>query len=305
MADGPRHGMTAALDTKPVSAPRPLIATEIGLDRFDPLSRIISYDDFNRGTCGWTQLIGNYEGSLDAMLPGFRPITSPMLSTLGHWDTGSHGGMTGSYAMKLATRPFDDAITVALKRLTARKAGPIRLEFYMTFKPEANELMLSQSDVKAIGFLLDLQGGSAGGQRVMPHLRYLNASGGSLQEKWQFKRGFPDFSDIGEAKETVSHFHLGEDGWEDLSGASQQLCYNEIPTKVNWHYVRFDFDLATMTATHFQCNDRVFDLSAFDSIRIPAMKNLWCMLNVCMFVETAADNRAFLYLDSVCLSGDF
>ena len=49
---------------------------------------------------------------------------------------------------------------------------------------------------------------------------------------------------------------------------------------MNWHYLRFDFDLATMKATGFRCNDRVFDLSSFDSIRIPAMKNLWCMLNL-------------------------
>jgi hypothetical protein len=35
------------------------------------------------------------------------------------------------------------------------------------------------------------------------------------------------------------------------------------------------------------------------------MRNLWCMLNLCFFVETDVDKRAFLYLDSVCLSGDF
>ena len=35
------------------------------------------------------------------------------------------------------------------------------------------------------------------------------------------------------------------------------------------------------------------------------MKNLWCMLNLCFFAETDTDKRAFAYLDSVCLSGDF
>ena len=38
---------------------------------------------------------------------------------------------------------------------------------------------------------------------------------------------------------------------------------------------------------------------------MPAMKNLWCMLNLAFFAETDTDKRAFLYLDSVCLSGDF
>ena len=282
-----------------------LVVCDVGLSRFDPLPRIIAYDDFDRGLCGWSQLTGNYEGSLDTMLPGFTQITSPMLSTLGHWETGSHGGIDGSYALKLATRPRRDAITVALKRLTYRRAGPIRFEFYSAFKPEANALALSQRDVKAFGFLFDLQSGAPDGERVMPHVRYLNATGGELAERWQFKRRRPEFSGFGDGEETVSHFHLADEGWEDLPGADQKLCYNEIPTKVNWHYVRFDFDLAAMRATHFQCNDRVFDLAAFDSIRIPAMKNLWCMLNVCLFVETSVDKRGFLYVDSACVSGDF
>ena len=87
--------------------------------------------------------------------------------------------------------------------------------------------------------------------------------------------------------------------------AIRRLCYNEIPTKVNWHYIRFDFDLATMKATGFRCNDRVFDVLNFNSLRLPAMKNLWCMLNLAFFCETDTDKRAFLYFDSVCLSGDF
>jgi hypothetical protein len=74
---------------------------------------------------------------------------------------------------------------------------------------------------------------------------------------------------------------------------------------VNWHYACLDFDLATMRATAFRCNDRRFDMSGFEPIRIPAMRNLWCMLNLCFFVETDVDKRAFLFLDSVCLSGDF
>ncbi|MDP3749385.1 MAG: hypothetical protein Q8Q88_20300 [Phenylobacterium sp.] len=285
---------------------RALLDADPGLSRFDPLPRILTYDDFDRGLCGWSQLIGNYEGDLDTMLPGYRPITSPMLSTLSHWDGGSHGGMDGSYVLKLATRPQRDALTVGIKRLTFRKAGPIRLEFYMTFKPEANALALSDQDLKAVGFLLDLQGGDkTGTERVMPHLRYLNADAQGLQQKWQFKPGAPRIHDIGDGEETVSHFHLEDDGWVDLPGGDQKLCYNEIATKVNWHYVCLDFDLATMKATGLRCNDRAFDLSGFDALRMPAMKNLWCMLNLAFFAETATDKRAFLYIDSVCLSGDF
>jgi len=285
-----------------------LLQADPQLSRFDPLPRIISFDDFDRGHCGWSPLVGNYEGSLDTLLPGYRDLTGPMLSTLSHWDGGSHGSYDGSYALKLATRAKRDALSVGIKRLTFRKACPIRLEFYMTFKPEATELTLSDRDVKSVGFLLDLQVGDrsgSGGQRVMPHIRYLNSRDGVLQQKWQFKRGSPLIENIGDTAETVSHFHLGDTDWEDLRGGGQRLCYNEIATKLNWHYVRFDFDIATMSALAFQCNDREFDVSGFDSLRMPAMKNLWCMLNVAMFAQTEADRRTFCYLDSICLSGDF
>jgi len=284
-----------------------IVRADPRLSRFDPLPRILSLDDFDKGHSGWSQLLGNYEGSLQTILPGYRNMTNPMLSTLSHWDSGSHGAMDGTYALKVATKARKDAVSVAIKRLTFRRACQIRLEFYGTFKPEATDLALSHRDLKSIGFLLDLQHGDRQGskaERVMPHLRYLNAKDGALQQKWQFKRRTPTVSEIGDRNETVSHFHLADESWEDLPNGAQKLCYNEIATKVNWHYFRFDFDLESMTALWFQCNDRVFDVSGFDPIRLPAMKNLWCMLNVCLFAETATDKRAFLYVDSVCLSGN-
>ena len=73
------------------------------LSRFDPLPRIICLDDFDRGLCGWTQLVGNYETrSTDAAR--LRPAHPAQLSTLPNWDFGSHGGVDGSYALKIATR---------------------------------------------------------------------------------------------------------------------------------------------------------------------------------------------------------
>ncbi len=277
------------------------------LSRFDPLPRIISHDDFSRGHCGWSQLVGNYEGDLDTMLPGYAQHTAAMLSTLGHWDAGSHGGMDSSYALKIATRPRAGARNVAIKRHTFRRRGPIRFEVYFTFKPEASELALSETDVRSIGFVFDLQGGDrdTADDRVMPHMRFLNAENGSHVQKWQFKSQATQFKAIGSADKTVSHDHLAPDGWRDLPDGGQRLCYNEIPTKINWTYLCFDFDLEAMKATGFRCNDRTFDMASFESLRIPAMKNLWCMLNFCLFAETDVDKRAFLYVDSVCISGDF
>jgi hypothetical protein len=277
------------------------------LSRFDPLPRIISCDDFSRGHCGWSQLVGNYEDDLDSMLPGYAQHTSAMLSTLGHWDSGSHGGLDSSYALKIATRPRAGAQNVAIKRHTFRKRGPIRFEVYFTFKPEATELRLGETDVRSIGFLFDLQSGDRDGdrQRVMPHLRFLNALNGEHLQKWQFKTETTALKPLGTTNKTHTHYHLAPEGWRDLPDGGQRLCYNEIPTKVNWTYLRFDFDLETMRATGLRCNDRDFDMSEFDSIRIPGMRNLWCMLNFGIFAETDIDKRAFLYVDSVCISGDF
>lgn len=284
-----------------------LLRADPALSRFDPLPRILSFDNFARGHCGWSQLVGNYEEDLDTMLPGYAQHTSAMLSTLGHWDAGSHGGMDSSYALKIATRPVAGARNVAIKRHTFRKRGPIRFEMYFTFKPEATELKLSETDVRSIGFLFDLQGGDgdANDARVMPHLRFLNALDGQHLQKWQYKPETERIIPIGTDNKTISHYHLAPEGWLDLPGGTQRLCYNEIPTKVNWTYLCFDFDLESMTALGLRCNDRSFDLSGFESIRIPAMKNLWCMLNFCLFAETDVAKRAFLYVDSLCISGDF
>jgi len=284
-----------------------LLHANPALSRFDPLSRIIAYDDFDGGLQGWTGLIGNYEHTLDAMLPQYRDLRAPMLSNLTVWDTGSDGSFSGAYAMKLATRPDPESLAVAVKRLTFRHLGPIRLEAYFTFKPEASELLLSETDVRAVGVLFDLQDvdRKENPERVMPHIRYLNARAGEQVARWQFKQERMPLLNIGDTGKTRSHFHLSQEGWEDIPDADQLLCYNEIATKHNWHYLRLDFDLATMSFGGLQCNDRTFDVATIAPMRMPAMANLWCMLNTVFWVETDKSKRAFLYIDSVLLSGDW
>ncbi len=277
---------------------------ESQLSRFEPLERILFYDDFDHGLQGWTPLIGNYEDSLDSILPDYRDLRGPMLSNLTQWDTGTDGSLNGNYALKLATRSRAGSMAVAIKRATFRHAGPIRLEAYFTFKPEANELRLSETDVRAIGVLFDLQDSDrkANPQRVMPHIRYHNAQDGAAISTWQTKSKVETLHAIGASGKTKSHFHLAPSGWQPLPEGQQKLCYNEIATKQNWHYLRLDFDLASMSFLRFQCNDRHFDLAEVEPMRIPAMANLWCMLNTAFWVETDRDKRAFLYLDSVLLS---
>lgn len=283
------------------------MSVDASLSRFDPLPRLLYVADFDRGLNGYMALIGNYEGSLDSLLPDYRDLRPPMLSNITMWDTGTAGGLDGTYALKLATRPRAGSLAVAVKRLTWRRAGRIRFEAYFAFKPEATELRLSSTDVRAVGFALDLQDGDRrgeGARRVMPHLRYLNASNGQMVEKWQFKRALEPMRDIGTSGETRSHFHLAPRGWEDVPGGDQRLCYNEIATKHNWHYVKIGFDLEAMAFTEFECNDRRFDPSGLAPMTLHAMPNLWCMLNPLMWVETDTDKRAFLYVDSAVLSAD-
>lgn len=275
------------------------------LSKFNPLPRIIAFDQFSKGFRGYTALVGNYEHTLDNVLPGFRDMNQPMLSNGTHWDTGSHGAHDGTYALKIATRPRRHSVNMALKRFTFRKACPIQIETYFALKPEATDLKLSAKDAGSFGLVLDLHDNE---RRVMPHVRYVNALDGERVEKWQFKRTIESAEDVGGANslgETRSHHHFGPDGWEDIPGGSQQLCYNEVPTKYNWHYLRLGFDLQSMTFTALQCNDRVFDVSAIEPMLMPPWPNLNCLFNVCWTAEADTDKRTFVYLDSVVVSGDW
>jgi hypothetical protein len=278
-----------------------LLHADPRLSRFDPLERILFYDDFDHGLQGWSELIGNYEGSLDSMLPEYQDLRPPMLSNLTMWDTGTAGSMEGAYALKLATRPRAGAIAVSLKRQTWRIPGTVQLEAYFCFKPEASELALSELDVRAVGVLFDVQDGET---RWMPHLRYLNAFEGRQVAQWQFKSQREPLLQIGDSGKTRSHFHLRPTGWSDVPGGRQLLCYNEIATKMNWHYLRIGLDLSERAFTGFQCNDRVYSAEGMETMQLPAMSNLWCMLNVVFWVETDVDKRAFLYVDSALLSGE-
>lgn len=274
---------------------------------FEPLQRLLYHDDFNDGMNGWGALIGNYEDRIDAMLPEYMDMRPPMLSNLTMWDAGTSGGIGGAYALKLATRAKPGTFCAAIKRYTFRTWDPLRVEAIVTFKPEASALELGETAVRAFGVVLDLQhadGQAAEPERVMPHLRYLNSWQGRRAERWQYKNRREPLVDIGASGKTRSHFHLKSNDWIDVPGGGQRLCYNEIATKHNWYYLRLDFDLAAMRFLGFRCNERELDVAGIEPMRLPAMPNLWSMLNVVFFVESDAATRAFLYLDSVAVSAD-
>jgi hypothetical protein len=127
------------------------------LSKYDPQKRIIYFDDFDEGINGWTELIGNYEDNLDSLLPGYRDLRPPQLSSVSMWDSGTVGSLDGIYALKIATRAKKGHQAVSIKRTTFRHAGPLRMETYFTFKPEANVLSLSDTAVRSVGFFFDLR----------------------------------------------------------------------------------------------------------------------------------------------------
>src|SRR5690625_731763 len=109
------------------------------LSKFRPLSRILTPDDFNTGLHGWVELGGNYNGkgeysSLDRHFRDFRP---PQLSTCNFFDVGTHGAMSGTYALKLATRPYPGHTATGIRRLTMSGRGLLQIEAYLAYKAEA------------------------------------------------------------------------------------------------------------------------------------------------------------------------
>lgn len=284
---------------------RALLHTQPHLSRFEPLTRILYYDDFDEGMHGWSQLIGNYEYTLDSILPDYADIRPPQLSNLTMWDTGTAGSMAGTYALKMATRPRAGSIGVGIKRQTFRKLTRIQFECYFCFKPEAAELRLSATDVRAFGVLFDIQGGYHDPRaRWMPHLRYLNALDGQRAGRWQTKPETRRIEKIGGSGETVSHFHLGPEGWIDVPGSDQIVCYNEIATKMNWSYLRVGIDLEAQRFTGFQCDEQHFGPDGMHVIQMAPMPNLFNMLNTLFWVETDVNKSAFLYIDSCLLSAE-
>ena len=82
----------------------------------------------------WVPLIGNYAHRRDSISPEYRDLRPPVLSNLTLWDTGTHGSMGSTYA---------------LKRHTFRQLSQIQLECHFTFKPEASILRGGEMDVNS------------------------------------------------------------------------------------------------------------------------------------------------------------
>ncbi len=284
-----------------------LMHADPALGKFEPLPRIIVYDDFNRGLCGWTQLIGNYEDTLDNVR-NCEDARPPMLSSAPMFDIGSHGAMDGTYSMKIATRPQAGHSAFAVKRMTWQRLGVIQLEAFFTYTVEASKLTLGDEDFRALTMEMDIQGDAEDrGLRALPAIRYHNSQEGELRRRWQIraKHLAPKVKTGSSGKASAGSGHpLRPDEFEDIPDSYQPLCYNEIATKINWHYARWLVDLDRLQMLEFQCNDRVYDVGGRAPVTGSAESNLAYLMNLSFAVEADADRRCFLYIDSVLLSAE-
>lgn len=316
---------TAALTTAMRTAIR---ASDVRLSKFNPLPRILTLDDFNEGTNGWTELIGNFNGrgdldTVDAHMRDFRP---PQLSNATFFDTGTHGAMTGTYSLKLATREHPGHTSTAIRRLTMAGRGRLQIEAYLTYKAEAQlggeesddqyggvewdgNLHPSEAQFGAFTVATDLCGD--GGIRYHTVARFQNTDeDGNLVRRLSY----PVVTEPTPKEHLEGKFALpyaadftapDPEDWRYL-GDPIEMCFNEVPTKVNWHYLRWVIDTETRTNVEFQLNDRLIDMS---DVPVPAYdepyESLDNLLNFYFSVRTLSGVRNFLYLDSVVISADW
>jgi hypothetical protein len=59
------------------------------LGKFNPLQRILFYDDFDEGLNGWCELIGNHDGRLDQVRSIIADCRPPQLSSCTFFDIGA------------------------------------------------------------------------------------------------------------------------------------------------------------------------------------------------------------------------
>lgn len=302
------------------------------LERFNPLSRIFFHDDFDRSVHGWCELIGNHNGDLNQVRKAMEDLRAPQLSNLPFWDIGSHGALTGDYALKIATRARADHMAQLIKRTTMAKPGLVQFETYFTFKAEQRKEEVlqayhgdgassspaewdgnthpSEADFGEFTFSNDMCIGPGPRQRAHCAIRYVNAlPDGTFPRQWYYKTSVQPSTKMvrsGIVKDPKDYHVTDPSDWIPIPSSKQDFCYNELPTKVNWHYLRWQFDTSKLQNVLLQVNDMVLDLSEIPVPRYDhAYLGLNNLLNFCVDVRTYKDVRNFMYLDSILVSTDW
>ena len=315
-----------------------LISDTLSLSRFSPLSRILTCDVFSSGLNGWMALMPNFTQAPDfdtresvVVKHQWPPV---MLSSATYRYPGTHGALSGTYSMKLSTRPvvnpYDQmpapgSLGHAIKRMSFHQLKRKRLQFEMWFAYTAEQDRvngsgdlggLSENSLRAFGVGFDLQERAS---RAFAGVRYLNSVDGKPQRKWQYIQPAVSATDASWAygtegdwcKKGVDPLWYGRrypdgrhDGFQSIPGGEQELCYNETDCKINWLYFRLLLDIENREYVEMQAQDRIFDMRGIPIYPISAYARIEGLLNPLIWVENDAARRVFLYVDSAVISQD-
>jgi len=316
--------------TKTISGP-------LELDRFDPLSRILTFDVFRSGFNGWMTLMPNFTqppdfGTRETVFEKTQ-VAPVMLSSATFRYPGTHGAMSGNYSLKLSTRPVAsryEEIPVpgsfghALKRLSFHRPqrGLVQLEMWFSYTAEQDRVAgsddlagISERAIRAFGVSFDIQDR---GDRYFAGARYLNSVNGELKQRWQLMRAAEctdeewAYGRKGEwNRRGVDNFWYGRrypdgrhDGFQDIIDGDQQLCYNETDCKINWLYFRLLFDTEKREYVELQCEDETFDVRGIGFTIVPTYARIEKLLNPNIWVENDTDRRVFMFVDSILISSE-
>ncbi|MFV0253176.1 MAG: DUF6772 family protein [Beutenbergiaceae bacterium] len=304
-----------------------VISYERELQKFNPLDRVITYDDFDKGFNGWLDLTPNYVyenfESFDSVvdLSSWAPV---MLSSAAHRFAASHGSMEGTYSLKLTTAPTGASHTLppapgsmgmAIKRLS-RFGDPskIQIEAWYSYTAAQEREGLGEDAIRAFGFFFDVQDGE---RRYMPGIRYVNCLGGNMVRKWQYwkvrdgvtREDWNFGVRNGWCKVGIDNQWYGRrypdgsaDGFQWIPDGRQNLIYNETPDKINWQYLRLTVDVTKREYVEFQSMDRIFDLRGIQPTLQEPYGSIDNLINPVFFIETDTDQSVHLYLDSIVYS---
>lgn len=304
-----------------------VVAVERQLERYNPLGRVMAFDDFDRGFCGWMDLTPNFVYDDYESFDSVVDLTSwapTMLSSASMRFAASHGSMDGTYSLKLSTAPVaaphteppaNGSMGVAVKRLS-RFGDPstIQIETWYAYTPSQDRVGLGEEDIRAFGFYFDIQDSEF---RYMPGVRYVNSLGGKLVKRWQYWQVSEGISpaqwsfgvDNAWCQPGIDNLWYGRryedgsaDGYQWVPDGEQDLLYNESPDKINWLYFRLTVDVAKREYVELQSMDRVFDLRGIRPTLVPRYRAIDNLINPIFYVETDTDRSVHLYLDSVLYS---
>jgi hypothetical protein len=304
-----------------------VLSYERGLEKFRPLARVVTYDDFDQGFNGWLDLTPNFvyeDFRTEAGVVNLERWGPTMLSAAPMRFAASHGSMEGTYSLKLTTRPVANryeeplapgSMGLAIKRLSNfENPRKIQMEAWYAYTPQQDRLGLGEEDVRAFGFFFDLQDDH---HRYMPGVRYVNSVNGRMTQRWQYWRAREGITrkdwnfgrEDGWWEPGIDNEWCGRryadgsgDGFEWVPGGEQELIYNETPDKINWLYFRLTVDYEKREYIELQSMNRVFDLRGLAPTMARRYQRIGNLVNPVFFIETDTNRSVNLFLDSVVYS---